>query len=237
MRTTPDARRGNLSCSGVPAAQALSHRPRRQPRSLVDRPARDCSATTRAAKSAVSSAATISPSRPATTGTAASSATRATARGRLCPCPSLAAQAIRPPGKAAGPPRATSAPALLRSSVWMRDHELVAYRDKDDPGDDREVQIGVDVAAIWPRSSAVAMRSAPGPCRRPGRSTATTAPSTRGRRAGARRRRHAQPRVRGGGARQHDALPERDDHEELEALAEMGSLDLPLAHGRTSSAR
>ena len=29
----------------------------------------------------------------------------------------------------------------------MRDHELVADRDKDDPGDDREVQVGVDVAA------------------------------------------------------------------------------------------
>ena len=47
----------------------------------------------------------------------------------------------------------------------------------------------------------------------------------------------AQPRRRGGGARQHDALPERDDHEQLEALAEMGALDLPLAHRGGSDTR
>ena len=86
---------------------------------------------------------------------------------------------------------------------------------------------------IWPRSSAVAARIR---SRTAAGDLAEVQPPERRRGEEGEQERgddvDAQPRIRGGGARQHDALAERDDHEQLEALAEMGALDLPLAHRR-----
>src|SRR5215203_3781864 len=90
---------------------------------------------------------------------------------------------------------------------------------------------------IWPRSSAVAVRirSSTVPAiwpkyshqsavdeRKASRSAATTSTLSP---------------VSAAVAPASTMLSPSDDHEELEALAEMGALDLPLAHGRGSNSR
>ena len=72
----------------------------------------------------------------------------------------------------------------------MRDNELVADRDKNDPGDKREVQIGVDVSAdLTPLLGGGRADPLQDRAGRPGRSTATRAPWRTAELAGARRRR------------------------------------------------
>ena len=185
----------------------------------------------------MSSAETSSPSAPAASGTAASSATTATARG--------SALRLADPGGAghqAGEEERGAAERDERSRVVqvvrrMRDHELVADRDEHDPGDDREVQVGVDVAADL---APLLGRGRADPLEHRAGDLAEVQPPERRRGEEGEQERgddvDAQPRVRGGGARQHDALTKRDDHEQLEALAETGFLDLPLAHRRGAGA-
>ena len=120
----------------------------------------------------------------------------------------------------------------------MRDHELVADRDEDDSRHDRQVQVGVDVAAdLAPLLGSGRADLIQDPA---GDLAEVQPPERRRGEEGEQERSddlEAQPRIRGSGPCENDALSEHDDHEQLEALAEMGALDLPLAHGGNAHAR
>ena len=126
----------------------------------------------------------------------------------------------------AGPP--TTAPAPGRELLpRVRDHELVADGGDDDPGDHRDMEVGVGVAG---QSPAVVGRVEPD-LGNTG-DVVEVQPPERGRReerdGNGRPPRERRCRDLTPSARDDDRLAERDDHEELEALGEMGALDLPI---------
>ncbi len=108
----------------------------------------------------------------------------------------------------------------------VRDHDLVADRGDDDPGDDDDVEIRVPV----PRQPRALLREREPPLCDRGNEVEVEPPEGRGREERETERsetRGVERQLRGRRARNDDRLAEGDDDEQLEALGEVRGLDVP----------
>ncbi len=120
--------------------------------------------------------------------------------------------------------------------MWFGDQQVGADRGRDDPGDDRQVEVGVGVAGEATGVVTGAQRDA----RLLAGRAEVQPPQRRGLDEGdaeAEHDRRSESRGGGGGPGYHDRLAEGDDDEQLAALGEVASVDVVVGRGCAATAR